>query len=162
MTRDHENRDWLKRHLADERAEADRLGEIREAMFGVQDGLVSTLAVVSAVAAATNDRSAILIAGLASALAGLFSMSAGEYLSSKSQREIALAQIEVERAEVEDRPEEAQAEVAYLLEEEGLPREAAARVAAELARHPNALLRTMVEKELGVAVDEGRGALAGA
>ncbi len=158
----HLDRDWLAQHLADERREAELLGEIREALFGMQDGLVSTLAVVSTVGAATGDRFAVLIAGIASALAGVFSMAAGEYLSSKSQREIYVAQIENEREEVRDRPAEAEAEVAYMLEAEGLSRAAARRVAAELAREPSVLLKTMVEKELGVVVEEGRSALQGA
>ena len=64
---------------------------MREAIFGAQDGLVSTLAVVSTVSGATNDRFPVLIAGIAAGLTGIFSMAAGEYLSSKSQREIALA-----------------------------------------------------------------------
>ncbi|MEK6206562.1 MAG: VIT1/CCC1 transporter family protein [Chloroflexota bacterium] len=135
---------------------------MREALFGLQDGLVSTLAVVSTVGGATGERYPIVVAGIASALAGIFSMAAGEYLSSKSQREIYLAQIDNERDEVRERPDEAEAEVAFLLESEGLPAEAARRVAAELAREPKVLLKTMVEKELGLVVDEGHGPLQGA
>ncbi len=156
------DREWLRRHITEEREASDLLGEIREALFGMQDGIVSTLAIVTAVGAATGDRFNVLIAGIASALAGLFSMAAGEYLSSKSQREIYDAQIAGEREEVEQRPAESEAEVAYMLEEEGLPPESARRVAAEIARYPNVLLRTMVEKELGITVEEGRGALHGA
>src|SRR6266566_3446174 len=76
--------------LDEERQRAGRLGDVREAIFGAQDGLVSTLAVVSTVTGATNDRYPVLIAGVAAGLAGIFSMAAGEYLSSKSQREISL------------------------------------------------------------------------
>src|SRR5688572_27793271 len=158
----HLDREWLKKHLEEERRESDLLGEIREALFGMQDGIVSTLAVASTVGGATGDRYPILVAGIASALAGVFSMAAGEYLSSKSQREIYVAQIENERDEVRDRPAEAEAEVAYMLESEGLSEAASRRVAAELAREPNVLLKTMVEKELGLVVDEGPGALQGA
>src|SRR5919198_6386121 len=158
----HLDRDWLARHLAEERRESELLGEIREALFGMQDGLVSTLAVVSTVGGATGDRYPILVAGIASALAGVFSMAAGEYLSSKSQREIYVAQIENERAEVRDRPGEAEAEVAYMLEQEGLSEPAARRVAAELAREPTVLLKTMVEKELGLTVEAGGSPLQGA
>ncbi len=158
----HLDREWLKKHLEEERRESDLLGEIREALFGMQDGIVSTLAVASTVGGATGDRYPILVAGIASALAGVFSMAAGEYLSSKSQREIFVAQIENEREEVRDRPQEAEAEVAYMLEQEGLSEAAARRVAGELAREPAVLLKTMVEKELGLVVDEGHGALQGA
>jgi VIT1/CCC1 family predicted Fe2+/Mn2+ transporter len=144
------DREFLRVHLAEERREASLLGEVREAIFGAQDGLVSTLAVVSTVAGATGDRFPVLVAGIASALAGIFSMAAGEYLSSKSQREIFDAQIVGERREVHDRPGEAEAEIAYLLEEDGLPRETAADVARTMASHPEVLLKTMVEKELGL------------
>jgi VIT1/CCC1 family predicted Fe2+/Mn2+ transporter len=160
--RPYHDRAWLKEHLREERAEADLLGEIREALFGAQDGLVSTLAVVSTVGGATNDRFSILVAGIAAALAGIFSMAAGEYLSSKSQREIYVAQIRKEREEVTERPGEAEAEVAYMLEGEGLDPDASRRVAAELARKPEVLLNTMVEKELGIPIAEGRNALEGA
>jgi len=83
-------------------------------------------------------------------------------MSSKSQREIFDAQIGVERAEVAERPGEAQAELALLFEREGLGEEAARRVAAEIGRDPNVLLRTMVEKELGVTIEEGGSPLQGA
>ncbi|GAC1458751.1 MAG: hypothetical protein NVSMB8_07680 [Candidatus Limnocylindrales bacterium] len=153
---------WLRAHLDDERREADFLAEIREAVFGAQDGVTSILAVVSAVAAASNDTYPVLVAGLAATLAEVFSMGAGEYISSKSQREIFLAQIAAEREEVRDRPDEAEAEVALLFEHEGLDEAASRRVAAEIARHPGVLLKTMVEKELGIAVHEGGSPLQGA
>lgn len=160
--RPYQDRAWLAQHLREERQRADLLGEIREALFGMQDGIVSTLAVVSTVGGATNDRFPILVAGIASALAGVFSMAAGEYLSSKSQRDIFIAQIQKEREEVHGRPGESEAEVAYMLEREGLDEAASKRVAAELARVPNVLLKTMVEKELGINLEEGRDALQGA
>jgi VIT1/CCC1 family predicted Fe2+/Mn2+ transporter len=153
---------WLKAHLDDERKEANLLAEVREVVFGLQDGVTSILAVVTVVAAASSDTYTVLISGIAATLAEVFSMGAGEYMSSKSQREIFNAQIAAERAEVAERPGEAEAEVAYMFEREGLPEEASRRVAAELAREPNVLLRTMVEKELGLTVDEGGSPLQGA
>jgi vacuolar iron transporter family protein len=153
---------WLRTHIADERRTAGLLGEIREAVFGAQDGLISTLAVVLTVAAATRESYPVLVAGLASALAGIFSMSAGEYMSSKSQREIFEAQIAAEQEEVDQRPAEAEAEVAYMLEEEGLERESALRVAGEIASSKPVLLKTMVEKELGLTSGEDGSPLRGA
>ena len=151
---DHE---FLGAHLSDERRRAGLLGEIREAIFGAQDGLVSTLAVVSTVAGATSDRYPVLVAGIASGLAGIFSMAAGEYIGSKSQREIFDAQIVDEREEVHERPGEAEAEVAYMFEEDGLPHDKALKVAHVMAEHPDVLLKTMIEKELGLTVEEGGG-----
>jgi vacuolar iron transporter family protein len=151
------DREWLGRHLAGERRKASLLGEIREAIFGAQDGLVSTLAVASTVAGASADRFPVLIAGIASALAGVFSMAAGEYMSSKSQREIFEAQMVGEREEVAERPGEAEAEVAFMLEEDGLPRDRAEGMASTLAQHPDVLLKTMVEKELGLTAEHTEG-----
>lgn len=153
---------WLRAHLDEERKEADLLAEVREVVFGLQDGVTSILAVVTVVAAASNDTYTVLISGIAATLAEVFSMGAGEYMSSKSQREIFTAQIASERAEVEDRPGEAEAEVAFMFEREGLGEESSRRIAAEIAREPNVLLRTMVEKELGLAIDEGGSPLQGA
>jgi VIT1/CCC1 family predicted Fe2+/Mn2+ transporter len=149
--------EFLAAHLSDERRKAGLLGEIREAIFGAQDGLVSTLAVVSTVAGATSERYPVLVAGIASGLAGIFSMAAGEYIGSKSQREIFDAQIVDERQEVHERPGEAEAEVAYMFEEDGLPHDKALKVARIMAEHPDTLLKTMVEKELGLTVEEGGG-----
>jgi predicted membrane protein (TIGR00267 family) len=155
--------DWLRAHIDAERHTAGLLGEVREAVFGAQDGLISTLAVVLTVAGATHASFPVLVAGFASALAGIFSMSAGEFMSSKSQREIFDAQIAAEADEVEERPAEAEAEVAFMLQEEGLERERALNVASQIASSKSVLLKTMVEKELHLSPgDEGspiRGAL---
>src|SRR5881396_417415 len=143
--------------LDDERRRAGLLGDVREAIFGAQDGLVSTLAVVSTVSGATNDRYPVLIAGIAAGLAGIFSMAAGEYLSSKSQREISLAQIGEEREKVARRPQEVQVELAHILEEDGLPSDDALAVAALMGRHREVLLNTKVLRQYGVAVEEAGG-----
>ena len=149
--------------LDQERRRASLLGDVREAIFGAQDGLVSTLAIVSAVSGATDNRFAVLIAGIAAGLAGIFSMAAGEYLSSKSQREIALAQIAAEREKVAARRAEVQAELAYMLEEGGLSNDEASVVADVMARRPEVLLNAKVEKEFGIAIEEAHGsALQGA
>ena len=151
------DRDGIGVRLDQERRRASLLGDMREAIFGAQDGLVSTLAVVSTVSGATDSRFTVLIAGIATALAGIFSMAAGEYLSSKSQREIALAQIADEREKCAVRPREVQAELAYMLEEDGLPSNEAGVVADVMARHPEVLLSVKVEKEFGIAIEEAHG-----
>ena len=150
-------RDWIAGHRAEERRKSALLAEARGVDLGAQDGIVSTLAVVATVAGATGEPFAVVVAGVAAALAGVFSMAAGEYIGSKSQREIFDAQVEGERIEVDERPGESEAEVAYMLAEEGLGEEDAARVAAIMARHPEVLLRTMVSRELGIQVDDGQG-----
>ncbi|HZM73430.1 MAG TPA: VIT1/CCC1 transporter family protein [Candidatus Polarisedimenticolia bacterium] len=143
--------------MDDARSPASFLGDVREAIFGAQDGLVSTLAVVSTVSGATHDRYPVLIAGVAAGLAGIFSMAAGEYLSSKSQREISLAQIADERARIADRPAEAQLELAKSLEADGLPVDDASAVAQLIGRHREVLLNTKVLRQFGVSLEESGG-----
>jgi vacuolar iron transporter family protein len=153
------SREWIAEHLAAERRESSLLGEIREIVFGAQDGLVSTLAVVATVAGASGQAFPVIVAGVASGLAGVFSMAAGEYIGSKSQREIFDAQIHEERHEVDERTGEAEAEVAYMFEEEGLGPEEAHHIAGLIARHPEVLLRTMVTRELGIQVEDRHGSV---
>lgn len=141
-------------HVTEERVEVARLSSVRELVFGAQDGLVSTLSVVTAVAAATSDRYTVLVAGLASALAGIFSMSVGEFLGSRSEESIQDAMLVDEQREVDDRPAEAQAEVALTFIEEGMDRDDAFAIADILGRHPRSLLSTMTSRELGIVTAE--------
>jgi vacuolar iron transporter family protein len=141
-------------HIDEERRKVSVLGEIRELVFGAQDGLVSTLAVVATVAGATTDNLAVLVAGFASAMAGIFSMAIGEYMGSKSQAEIERGHLLRERREVEQRPQESEAEVAYLFMQEGMDEEVAWQTAATIARYPESLLATMLAKELGLSSDD--------
>jgi VIT1/CCC1 family predicted Fe2+/Mn2+ transporter len=151
------DRGWLAAHLAEERRKASLLGEIREAIFGAQDGLVSTLAAVTIAAGAFNNQFPVLVAGIAVGLGGVFSMAAGEYMSSKSQNEIFEAQIVGEREEVAERPGEAEAEMAFMFEEDGLPADVSASMAHVIAQHPDVLLKTMIEKELGLTHGNAEG-----
>lgn len=144
----------VAQHIEEQRRAISLLGEIREIVFGAQDGLVSTLAVVATVAGASSDNLAVLVAGLASAVAGVFSMAVGEYLGSKSQAEIYRRTVDEEWREVRQRPFESEAEVVYLFVQEGMPEDDARQAAALIARHPRSLLATMVAKELGLIHDE--------
>jgi len=81
-----------------------RIGWLRAAVLGANDGLVSTASLVVGVASAGSDRSAILIAGLAGLVAGAMSMAAGEYVSVSSQADAEKADLERERRELADNP----------------------------------------------------------
>jgi vacuolar iron transporter family protein len=146
--------EWLAAHIQEERRHTSLLAEIREVVFGAQDGLVSTLTVVAAVAGATSNRFTVLVAGLASAVAGVFSMAVGEYMGSKSQAEIFDRQVAEEWEEVQERPMEAEAEVAHMFVEEGMDIDDAWAASAIIARNPRSLLATMVAKEIGIVVDD--------
>jgi len=94
-------------------------GTLRATIFGVNDGLVSNLALVMGVAGAASGPQFILLAGIAGLLAGAFSMAAGEWISMQSQRELFERQIALERAELAAIPEEEEVELALVYRRKG-------------------------------------------
>ena len=115
-----------------------RSGTLRAVIFGVSDGLVSNLSLVMGVAGAASDnRSFVLLAGIAGLLAGAFSMAAGEYISMQSQRELFERQIALERAEMEAMPEEEEAELAASYRAKGFTHDEAARIAHRIFEDPD-------------------------
>lgn len=127
-----------------------RGGSVRAAVFGINDGLVSNVALILGVAAAGSGEPGVVLAGLAGALAGAFSMAAGEYTSVASQRDLLLRQVELERRELLDAPEEEQEELELILRNKGLSPEQAREVAAQIFKDPEKALDTMVREELGL------------
>ena len=124
---------------------------IREVVFGTQDGLISTLALVSALAVADIGNNAILVGGLAGALAGMISMATGAYLGSKAAQDVQKGEIAEEARELEDHPAEELAELVVLYQREGLSFDEARGVAEHISADKDLWLRTMVEKELGIS-----------
>ncbi|HEY8553935.1 MAG TPA: VIT1/CCC1 family protein, partial [Burkholderiales bacterium] len=124
--------------------------ELRAAVLGANDGLVSNLALVMGVAGAGADSETILLAGLAGLLAGALSMALGEWLSVTNARELARTQIAREREELEASPEAERKELALIFQAKGLPRDEAQRVAAEIMRDKEVALDTLAREELGI------------
>jgi VIT1/CCC1 family predicted Fe2+/Mn2+ transporter len=154
-----EARVHIREHAIGEAARIERLSRIREFVLGAQDGLLVPLGVVTGMAAASPGKVAILVAGLAEAVAGSIAMGGGSYLASEAEEGLYVAEIRDEGREVEAEPECEIAELALVLEEEGLERAAAEQVAHGLAANPNVFLRTKVQKELGLSPDAGGGAV---
>jgi VIT1/CCC1 family predicted Fe2+/Mn2+ transporter len=125
-------------------------GNLRAAVFGVNDGLISNASLILGVAGATADNGFILLSGVAGLVAGAFSMAAGEYVSMRSQREMYEYQIGLERDELEHYPEEEAEELALIYEARGLPREEAERMAKGLLADPEKALDTLAREELGL------------
>jgi VIT1/CCC1 family predicted Fe2+/Mn2+ transporter len=150
-----EARRHIEEHALGEAARIERLSRVREFVLGAQDGLLVPLGVVTGMAAANPGRSAILVAGLAEAVAGSIAMGGGSYLASEAEEALYASEIASEGQEVSDEPEREVAELALVLEDEGLPEDAARRVAEGLAANPNVFLRTKVQKELGLSPDAG-------
>ena len=129
------------------------LGRVRELVFGAQDGLVSTVALVTGVAVSGADNTIVLIAGLAAALAGTISMATGAYLGSKAEQDVQSAEIAKEAKELEEHPAEELAELVILYQREGLSFKEAKGVADHIAADKDLWLRTLIEKELGLSPD---------
>jgi VIT1/CCC1 family predicted Fe2+/Mn2+ transporter len=129
-------------------------GNLRAAVFGMNDGLVSNLSLVLGVAAAGSGHDTLVLTGVAGLLAGAFSMAVGEYVSVSSQRDVLNRQVELERRELIDAPEEEAEELAHLLQQKGLSREQALAASAEIMKNPEAALDTLVREELGLNPDD--------
>ncbi len=109
-----------------------RIGWLRAAVLGANDGIVSTASLIIGVAAASVARGDILIAGVAGLVAGAMSMAAGEYVSVSSQADTEAADLARERRELATQPEFEQAELSALYQERGLTAETADEVARQL------------------------------
>ncbi len=127
------------------------LGRLREVVFGAQDGVLSTLALVTSVAVAVDQTSTVLVAGLAGALAGMISMATGAYLGSRAEQDVQRAEIEREAAELEAKPAEELAELTVIFQREGRSFAEARHLADEISQDKDLWLRTLVEKELGIS-----------
>jgi hypothetical protein len=118
----------IQEHSLGEQARIGRLSRIREFVLGAQDGLLVPLGVVTGMAAAQLARSLIIVAGLAEAVAGAISMGGGSYLASQAEEQLYATEIASEGKEIDEFPERETAELAIVLEREGLPRQQAETV----------------------------------
>jgi VIT1/CCC1 family predicted Fe2+/Mn2+ transporter len=134
-----------------------KTGSLRAAIFGVNDGLVSNVALIMGFAGAAQGRSVILLAGISGLLAGAFSMGAGEYISMKVQREVLERMLHLEAHELHGDPEAERAELAAIYRRKGLSTELADEVATQLSKDPAVALDTHAREELGIDPEEGLG-----
>jgi vacuolar iron transporter family protein len=109
-----------------------RLGWLRAAVLGANDGLLSTSSLMIGVASASSTHAAILISGIAGLIAGAMSMAAGEYVSVSSQYDAEQADLKREREELEADPRAEEAELTGIYVQRGLTRALAREVAREL------------------------------
>ena len=132
-----------------ERHRTGRIGWLRAAVLGANDGIVSTASLLLGVAAADAPRSAIVIAGVAGLVAGAMSMAAGEYVSVSSQADTETADLERERKELSTDVESETHELAAIYVGRGLDPSLAAQVAAQLMAHDP--LGAHARDELGIS-----------
>jgi len=125
-----------------------RIGWLRAAVLGANDGVISTASLIVGVAAAHASHEAILTAGLAGLVGGAMSMAAGEYVSVSSQADMEHAQTEVERKELETDSAGEHRELANIYAKRGLTPELAKQVAEQLMAHD--ALDAHLRDELGI------------
>jgi VIT1/CCC1 family predicted Fe2+/Mn2+ transporter len=131
-------------------------GNLRAAVFGASDGLVSNVCLILGVAGATGATSAagneraVMVSGIAGLLAGAFSMAAGEYISVRSQREMFEHQIGAEREELAKYPHEEAAELSLIYQARGLGKDDADRMSARIVANPAYALDALAREELGL------------
>jgi VIT1/CCC1 family predicted Fe2+/Mn2+ transporter len=137
----------LRRHT--ERHRTDRIGWLRAAVLGANDGIVSTASLVLGVAAANAARSDVLVAGVAGLVAGAMSMAAGEYVSVRSQADTEAGDLARERRELAADDAGEHRELASIYVKRGLEPALAKQVAAQLMAHD--ALGAHARDELGIS-----------
>lgn len=140
--------DFKKRFGHRERHRTDRVGWLRAAVLGANDGIVSTASLIVGVASAETGKSAVLVAGLAGLVAGAMSMAAGEYVSVYSQADAEKADLEREKRELEVDDEGERMELAGIYVNRGLEPKLARQVADQLMAHD--ALGAHARDELGI------------
>lgn len=129
----------------------ERLSNVREVVFGMQDGVLTTAGVLCGLSGAVSDHKQVVLAALASTAAGALSMGAGAYLGTHAETEILGAELEQARREATEHPYVIQESLLDQLAKEGLSRDAAYRVVKLLSTSPSALINTAEEKVYGLA-----------
>ena len=128
-----------------------RGGNLRAAVLGANDGLVSNLSLVMGVAGGVDDPKFVLLAGIAGLLAGAFSMAAGEYISVRSQRDVYRHQISRESSRLKDSPEYGIALLERIYRLKGLTADEASEVARRIMADSEVALDTIVREDLGLS-----------
>jgi VIT1/CCC1 family predicted Fe2+/Mn2+ transporter len=127
-----------------------KLSNIRELVFGAQDGLLVPLGVVSSVAGAFSNNHIVLVAGISEALAGAFSMGTGAFLAYQAERQVQANAIEEEESDLKARPDNARHELTLLLQAEGLTEADAKTAANAVATSHDSFVSTLVQKKFGI------------
>jgi VIT1/CCC1 family predicted Fe2+/Mn2+ transporter len=127
---------------------------LREIVFGLNDGLVTTLVFIMAASAVARTHGALLLVALAAVAAGGVSMALGGYLAAHTERDVLARRIATERHEIETEPEEERAELRAIYRRKGMTGTLLERVVAHQTANHRRWLRAMVHDELGVVEQE--------
>jgi VIT1/CCC1 family predicted Fe2+/Mn2+ transporter len=124
--------------------------DLRAAVLGANDGLVSNFCLIMGIAGAGTEAKTILLTGFAGLAAGACSMALGEWLSVTNARELAQSQMSREAEEIEQTPEAEEKELALIYQAKGIEKADAQRMARHLMRDKGAALDTLAREELGI------------
>jgi VIT1/CCC1 family predicted Fe2+/Mn2+ transporter len=133
-----------------QRGRLEKRRSIREIVFGMQDGILTTLGIITGVGVAENDRAAVFISGFLALLAGSLSMGVGEYLGRKAEREVVQATIDMEKREMAADPQGEFTEQVAFYKLKGFSAEEAEMIVRRLTQHPEIYLYEMVRDEFGI------------
>ncbi len=125
-------------------------GVIREIVFGMEDGMVSTLGAITGIAVGTQEHSTVLLAGFVIIAVESISMGIGSYLSNRSEEEIQNRKLIEEKSEIENYPNEEKEELVEMYREDGWPEGLAKEMAGVVSKDPDFMLREMALRELKV------------
>jgi VIT1/CCC1 family predicted Fe2+/Mn2+ transporter len=137
-----------------ERQKLAKQRSIREIVFGAQDGVLTTLGIVSGVGGASADRATIVITGSLALLVGALSMGAGEFLGSRAERDVVQNAIDFEQWEMATMPEEEFAEQVAYYGMKGFTDDEATMIVRRLEKNPEIWLSEMVRDEFGIDLRE--------
>jgi predicted membrane protein (TIGR00267 family) len=140
--------------IRQKRALVESRSRIREFVFGIQDGLISTVGLLAGVQGATENNLVVVITGLTSMFAGAVSMATGSYLSSTAQKQIFDKELREAEALAEREPYLAAEGLLNALSQEGLKKEQSYRLVKLLAQEERVFLRTFQEKVFGLGTAE--------
>jgi len=148
MTEKQHNPDYIHHHQS-------RIADsIREVVFGIEDGMVSTMGAITGIAAGTGNPSIVVLSGFVIIAVESISMGVGSYVSNKSQKEINKRMLIEEKEEIENDIDLEREEMVELFIEDGWPKEFATKMADHAATDKDLMLKEMAYRELKVFADQ--------
>jgi VIT1/CCC1 family predicted Fe2+/Mn2+ transporter len=133
-----------------QRRQLEKQRRVREIVFGVQDGILTTMGIVTFFGVAAGGRATVMAAGTVALIAGALSMAVGEYQGSKSEREVVQASIEMEKREMAENPKDEFAELVAYYKLKGFSADEAHTIVSRLAKNPEIYLYEMMRDEFGI------------
>jgi VIT1/CCC1 family predicted Fe2+/Mn2+ transporter len=133
-----------------ERSRLEKERRIREVIFGIQDGVLTTLGIVTGVGAAEPDHATIVLTGVVALVVGMLSMGVGEFLGGKTEREVVRNAIALEQREMAANPEEEFAEQVAYYRLKGFTPDESTMIVTRLAKNPEVWLHEMMRDEFGI------------